>query len=91
MLTLGLLNDNATPSDCIVASIVEPFIGLPLSECSVRTWGCTSCSVHASLSKRAAAFVSPALPRFKLRVLAAMFGAQRRGERHGFRLAYRKG
>ncbi len=32
-LTLGLLNEGTTPSFCSVASIVAPFIGLPLSEC----------------------------------------------------------
>ena len=32
LLTEGLENDGMTPSFCIVTSIVEPLIGLPLSE-----------------------------------------------------------
>src|ERR1019366_2546490 len=53
-LTLGRLNDGTTPSACIVASIVAPFMGPPLSECNVRICGWTWCSVQASASKRAA-------------------------------------
>ena len=32
LLTDGLLKDLTIPSDCMVASIVAPFMGLPLSE-----------------------------------------------------------
>jgi len=37
LLTAGRLKDGITPSACSVASIVAPFIGLPLSECKT-TW-----------------------------------------------------
>src|ERR1019366_2951000 len=43
-LTLGRLNDGMMPSHGMVASIVAPFIGPPLSECSVSVFGSTSCS-----------------------------------------------
>ena len=36
LLTLGLLNEGVIPSDCMVASMVEPFIGEPLSLCKTR-------------------------------------------------------
>jgi hypothetical protein len=38
-LTWGRLNEGTMPSHCIVLSIDEPFIGLPLSECSAGQGG----------------------------------------------------
>src|SRR5258708_10330632 len=45
-LTLGRLKEATTPRRCNVASIVEPFIGLPLSECSTRPRGSSRSCAH---------------------------------------------
>src|ERR1700737_198536 len=36
LLTCGRLNDGTMPSHCSIASIVEPRMGLPLSECRIK-------------------------------------------------------
>ena len=61
LLTEGRLNDGITPSCCNVASIVAPFIGLPLSEHNVTCSGLTRSRRHISNIKSAASALNSSL------------------------------
>ncbi len=60
LLTAGRLNDGITPKACKVASIVAPFIGLPLSECSTTWFGAMlSRSQMSRITSLASSLLSP--------------------------------
>src|SRR3990167_1404048 len=54
LLTDGLLKDGVTPRFCKVASIIEPFIGPPLSACSVTSPARTFSVIYAADTTSAA-------------------------------------